>query len=144
MAQVKKWTDADLKKLLQEIVDEAVLKSVEGQESFSKPRRSFLVHHVGMTHAQNPYKNGWYVFIQNFESLTDAKRSKNDLNTRINFRIMSYSDSGRQPVFQVLVWHPSIGNQSESEHKIIFKESIHTGKKAFTQFMTTVINMTSK
>lgn len=133
---MEQMTDAELKKLLQQIVNKAIRKSADKS-------RNLEVHHVGMTHAKNKFKHGWYVFIQNFDKLTVAKRG-DESNTRLNFRIMSFSDVAKEPVFQVLVWHPSIGNQTESERKIIFEEKVKGSKRAFTQFMTTAINLTCK
>ena len=133
--------DKQLKNELQEILRTA-------RKNAFKQRRVLSVRHVGMTHASEKYSRGWYVFIQNFDSLTDAKRSKDDDRyTRLNFRIVTTRPAHNEPekdLLQVLVWHPTIGNQSNSEDRIIFEEEFDSGKDRFTQFMTTAINMTSK
>lgn len=126
--------DSDVKELLQQIVKEAKKDSVS-------PRRRLSVRHVGLSHDPDyPCKTGWYVFIQNFKNLSIAKRSEDNL-VRFNFRIVTFkSDLKKEPTFQVLVWHPKMGNQINAE--IIFQEPVKTGEDKFIQFMTTAINLT--
>lgn len=127
--------DKDLKQELQKILRIA-------KKNAFKQRRVLSVRHMGMSHASEKYSRGWYVFIQNFDSLTTAKRSDDDRYTRLNFRIVTTRHT-QTNLLQVLVWHPSVGNQSNSEDRIIFEEEFDFGKGRFTQFMTTAINMTS-
>jgi hypothetical protein len=127
-------TDDQLKQSLADCIAEA--QQITGSSKRITPKN------MGMAHASDRYKKGWYIFIENFGKLSAAKSSKNDQFVRFIFRIVSLQQDPTYQHLEVLVWHPSHGNADQM--RLVFSTDLGSGRDMFVQIMATAMSLTSQ
>lgn len=127
-------TDEQLKQSLMDCIAEA--QQIASNSDRMTPKN------MGMAHASDRYKKGWYIFIENFGKLSAAKASKNDQFVRFNFRVVQLQHEPAHQHLEVLVWHPSHGNADQM--RLVFSADMESGREMFVQMMATAMLITQQ
>ena len=64
-------------------------------------------------------KSGYYVRLQNFDSLKEAKKSMSERNVRYIIRCIQFG-TRKEPLLEIAKWHPSFGKVENT--KTIFRD----------------------
>lgn len=82
-------------------------------------------------------KYAYYIQLQNFDSLSAAKRSKSDVNVRYYIRCIQFKDR-LVPLLEIGKWYPSLGDV-ESDVTIYRNDKDPRNKGDFMQFLVTLL-----
>ena len=64
-------------------------------------------------------KSGYYVRLQNFDTLREAKKSMSDRNVRYIIRCIQFRNR-KEPLLEIAKWHPSFGKVENT--KTIYRD----------------------
>jgi hypothetical protein len=107
MNNIKQLTDNEVSALLEQELKAAA--SVVGVDASIYPVKAMLKirkYHSMMC--------GFYIPLQNFSSLSSAKKSKNSSIYRYYFRILKLKNRN-EPLLEISKWTPSMGSVSNSK-----------------------------
>ena len=107
MNNIKQLTDNEVSALLEQELKAAA--SVVGADASIYPVKAMLKirkYHSMMC--------GFYIPLQNFSSLSSAKKSKNSSIYRYYFRILKLKNRN-EPLLEISKWTPSMGSVSNSK-----------------------------
>jgi hypothetical protein len=107
MNNIKQLTDNEVSALLEQELKAAA--SVVGVDASVYPVKAMLKirkYHSMMC--------GFYIPLQNFSSLSSAKKSKNSSIYRYYFRILKLKNRN-EPLLEISKWTPSMGSVSNSK-----------------------------
>jgi hypothetical protein len=107
MNNIKQLTDNEVSALLEQELKAAA--SVVGVDASIYPVKAMLKirkYHSMMC--------GFYIPLQNFSSLSSAKKSKNNSIYRYYFRILKLKNRN-EPLLEISKWTPSMGSVSNSK-----------------------------
>ncbi len=107
MNNIKQLTDNEVSALLEQELKAAA--SVVGVDASIYPVKAMLKirkYHSMMC--------GFYIPLQNFSSLSSAKKSKNSSIYRYYFRILKLKNRN-EPLLEISKWTPSMGSVSNSQ-----------------------------
>ena len=107
MSNIKQITDNEVSALLErELKNAATLVGIDASMYPLKAMLKIKKYH--------PMACGFYITLQNFSSLSSAKKSKNGLLYRYYFRIIKLKNRN-EPLLEISKWTPSMGSVSNSK-----------------------------
>lgn len=124
------YTQAQIKESFEKIVNIACKESGTFTDKYK-------VKMMGRAFRYDSMKCGFYVQIQNFTSLTKAKKSRDNQNIRYYFRCIMFANR-EKPLFEIAKWMPSMG--SVENEKIIFRDDDKRYEFTFEERMITAMN----
>jgi hypothetical protein len=107
MNNIKQLTDNEVSALLEQELRAAA--SVVGIDASIYPVKAML-----KIRKYHPMMCGFYIPLQNFSSLSSAKKSKNSSIYRYYFRIIKLKNRN-EPLLEISKWTPSMGSVSNSK-----------------------------
>ena len=107
MNNIKQLTDNEVSALLEQELRAAA--SVVGIDASIYPVKAML-----KIRKYHPMMCGFYIPLQNFSSLSSAKKSKNSSIYRYYFRIIKLKNRN-EPLLEISKWTPSMGSVSNSQ-----------------------------
>ena len=107
MSNMKQLTDREVSALLEQELKNAA--SVAGVDASMFPIKAML-----KIRKYHPMVCGFYLPLQNFSSLSSAKKSKNSSSYRYYFRIIKLKNRN-EPLLEISKWTPSMGSVSNSK-----------------------------
>jgi hypothetical protein len=107
MDKIKQLTDNEVSALLEQELRAAA--SVVGIDASIYPVKAML-----KIRKYHPMMCGFYIPLQNFSSLSSAKKSKNSSIYRYYFRIIKLKNRN-EPLLEISKWTPSMGSVSNSK-----------------------------
>jgi len=107
MDKIKQLTDNEVSALLEQELRAAA--SVVGIDASIYPVKAML-----KIRKYHPMMCGFYIPLQNFSSLSSAKKSKNSSIYRYYFRIIKLKNRN-EPLLEISKWTPSMGSVSNSQ-----------------------------
>jgi hypothetical protein len=107
MNNIKQLTDNEVSALLEQELRAAA--SVVGIDA-----SIYLVKAMLKIRRYHPMMCGFYIPLQNFSSLSSAKKSKNSSIYRYYFRIIKLKNRN-EPLLEISKWTPSMGSVSNSK-----------------------------
>ena len=107
MNNIKQLTDNEVSALLEQELRAAA--SVVGIDASIYPVKAML-----KIRKYHPMMYGFYIPLQNFSSLSSAKKSKNSSIYRYYFRIIKLKNRN-EPLLEISKWTPSMGSVSNSK-----------------------------
>lgn len=123
-------TQTKIKQLFEKIVKIACNETCNSSDKYK-------VKMMGRALRYDSMKFGFYVQIQNFTNLTEAKKSGNNQNIRYYFRCIMFVNR-EKPLFEIAKWVPSMGIVENG--KIIFRDDDKRYKFTFEERMITAMN----
>ena len=107
MNNIKQLTDNEVSALLEQELRAAA--SVVGIDASIYPVKAML-----KIRKYHPMMCGFYIPLQNFSSLSSAKKTKNSSIYRYYFRIIKLKNRN-EPLLEISKWTPSMGSVSNSK-----------------------------
>jgi|GEM_PF-2089650 hypothetical protein len=107
MNNIKQLTDNEVSALLEQELRAAA--SVVGIDASIYPVKAML-----KIRKYHPMMCGFYIPLQNFSSLSSAKKTKNSSIYRYYFRIIKLKNRN-EPLLEISKWTPSMGSVSNSQ-----------------------------
>jgi len=107
MDKIKQLTDNEVSALLEQELRAAA--SVVGIDASIYPVKAML-----KIRKYHPMMCGFYIPLQNFSSLSSAKKTKNSSIYRYYFRIIKLKNRN-EPLLEISKWTPSMGSVSNSK-----------------------------
>jgi len=107
MDKIKQLTDNEVSALLEQELRAAA--SVVGIDASIYPVKAML-----KIRKYHPMMCGFYIPLQNFSSLSSAKKTKNSSIYRYYFRIIKLKNRN-EPLLEISKWTPSMGSVSNSQ-----------------------------
>jgi len=107
MNKIKHLTDNEVSALLEQELRAAA--SVVGIDASIYPVKAML-----KIRKYHPMMCGFYIPLQNFSSLSSAKKTKNSSIYRYYFRIIKLKNRN-EPLLEISKWTPSMGSVSNSQ-----------------------------
>jgi len=107
MDKIKQLTDNEVSALLEQELRAAA--SVVGVDASIYPVKAML-----KIRKYHPMMCGFYIPLQNFSSLSSAKKTKNSSIYRYYFRIIKLKNRN-EPLLEISKWTPSMGSVSNSK-----------------------------
>jgi len=107
MNNIKQLTDNEVSALLEQELRAAA--SVVGIDASIYPVKAML-----KIRKYHPMMCGFYIPLQNFSSLSSAKKIKNSSIYRYYFRIIKLKNRN-EPLLEISKWTPSMGSVSNSQ-----------------------------
>jgi hypothetical protein len=107
MNNIKQLTDNEVSALLEQELRAAA--SVVGIDASIYPVKAML-----KIRKYHPMMCGFYIPLQNFSSLSSAKKTKNSSIYRYYFRIIKLKNKN-EPLLEISKWTPSMGSVSKSK-----------------------------
>ncbi len=122
--------DIDIKIALEELV-------VNASNMANVRASNYQVKFMGWVKRFDNLKHGYYVRIQNFDKLTEAKKSKNDRFVRFTYRCKVMKDSP-SIIIEIVKWQPSMGNITNT--KQIFEGELNKSLSTVLDHMASTMS----
>lgn len=124
-------TDKEIKLALENIVLRACKSTGANREKYS-------VKVMGRVRRFASMKSGYYVTVQNFSSISVAKKSTTEKYYRYTFRCIQFKNR-EVPLYEIEKWTPVCG--SVEEGKVIYRSDAKNGDGKFLERMETALMM---